>query len=59
MSTSKEATRSVVVEREMPHPPEKVWRSLTQPLLIEEWLMKNDFKPVVDHSFTLREVGRC
>ena len=38
-------TRSVVVEREMPHPPEKVWRALTQPLLIEEWLMKNDFKP--------------
>ena len=47
-------TRSVVVEREMPHPPEKVWRALTQSLLIEKWLMKNDFKPVVDHRFNLR-----
>ena len=47
-------TLSVVIEREMPHPPEKIWRALTQPHLIEEWLMKNDFKPVVDERFTLR-----
>jgi uncharacterized protein YndB with AHSA1/START domain len=47
-------TRSVVVEREMAFPPEKIWRALTQPHLIAEWLMKNDFKPVVDHRFTLR-----
>ena len=47
-------TRSVVVEREIRHPPEKIWRALTQPHLIEEWLMKNDFKPVVGHSFNLR-----
>jgi uncharacterized protein YndB with AHSA1/START domain len=46
-------TLSVVVEREMPHPPEKIWRALTQPHLIEEWLMKNDFKPAVDHRFKL------
>ena len=45
--------RSVVVEREIAHPPEKLWRALTQPHLIEEWLMKNDFKPVVDHRFSL------
>jgi uncharacterized protein YndB with AHSA1/START domain len=48
------ATRSLVVEREMPHPPEKIWRALTQGPLIEEWLMKNDFKPVVGHRFNLR-----
>jgi uncharacterized protein YndB with AHSA1/START domain len=46
-------TRSVVVEREMPYPPEKIWRALTQPHLIAEWLMKNDFQPVVDHRFKL------
>jgi uncharacterized protein YndB with AHSA1/START domain len=46
-------TRSVIVEREVPYPPEKIWRALTQPHLIEEWLMKNDFKPVVDHRFSL------
>jgi uncharacterized protein YndB with AHSA1/START domain len=47
-------TRTVVVEREMPHPPEKLWRALTQPHLIEEWLMKNDFAAVVGHRFSLR-----
>ena len=46
--------RSVVVEREFAFPPEKLWRALTQPHLIEEWLMKNDFKPVVGHHFNLR-----
>ena len=46
-------TRSVVVEREIPHPPAKIWRALTQPHLIAEWLMKNDFQPVVGHGFKL------
>jgi uncharacterized protein YndB with AHSA1/START domain len=48
------ATRSLIVEREMPHPPEKVWRALTQAPLIEEWLMKNDFQPIVGHKFNFR-----
>ena len=47
-------TLSVVVEREIPYPPEKIWRALTQPHLIQEWLMKNDFMPVVDHRFNFR-----
>jgi uncharacterized protein YndB with AHSA1/START domain len=47
-------TLSVVVERDLGFPPEKVWRALTQPHLIEEWLMKNDFAPVVGHRFNLR-----
>jgi uncharacterized protein YndB with AHSA1/START domain len=46
--------RSVVIERELPHPPERIWRALTQPHLIEAWLMKTDFKPVVGHGFNLR-----
>jgi uncharacterized protein YndB with AHSA1/START domain len=48
------ATRSLVVERKMPHPPEKIWRALTHGPLIEEWLMKNDFQPVVGHTFNFR-----
>lgn len=48
------ASRSLVIEREMPHPPEKIWRALTQGPLIEEWLMKNDFQPVVGHRFSFR-----
>jgi uncharacterized protein YndB with AHSA1/START domain len=54
MTEATPATRSVIIERDLPHPPEKVWRALTQDHLIEEWLMKNDFKPVVGHSFNLR-----
>ena len=54
MTTTTTETRSVVVERDFSFPPEKLWRALTQPHLIEEWLMKNDFKPVVGHSFNLK-----
>ena len=54
MTNSATETQAVVVERETPFPPEKIWRALTQSHLIEEWLMKNDFTPVVGHSFQLR-----
>ena len=47
-------TRSVVIEKELPHPPEKIWRALTQGALIKEWLMDNDFQPVVGHRFSFR-----
>lgn len=53
MSHTATETRSVIVEREFPFPPEKLWRALTQPHLIEEWLMKSDFSPVVGHRFNL------
>jgi uncharacterized protein YndB with AHSA1/START domain len=46
--------QTLVVERLMPHRAEKVWRALTQGPLIEEWLMANDFAPIVGHRFTLR-----
>jgi uncharacterized protein YndB with AHSA1/START domain len=54
MSNPGTETLAVVVERELPFPTEKVWRALTQPHLMEEWLMKNDFKPTVGHQFKLR-----
>ena len=47
-------SRTLVIERDVPHPPEKIWRALTQGPLIEEWLMKNDFQPVVGHRFNFR-----
>src|SRR5580704_3710956 len=53
MSNAAAQTRSLVIEREIPHPQEKIWRALTQSPLIEEWLMKNDFQPVVGHRFKL------
>jgi uncharacterized protein YndB with AHSA1/START domain len=54
MSDPATETQSVIVEREIPYPPDKIWRALTQPHLIEEWLMKSDFKPAVDHRFNFR-----
>lgn len=50
--------RTVTIEREIAHPPERIWRALTQPHLIEEWLMKSDFKPEKGHKFTLRNEPR-
>lgn len=47
-------TRSLVIEKEMPHPPEKIWRALTEGPLIRQWLMDNDFQPVVGHVFHFR-----
>lgn len=44
----------VAIERHFPHAPAKVWRALTQPWLIAEWLMANDFVAEVGHRFTLR-----
>ncbi len=55
MTSIATGTRSVIVEREIAYPPEKIWRALTQPHLIEEWLMKNDFVPVAGHRFNLRK----
>jgi uncharacterized protein YndB with AHSA1/START domain len=54
MSEAAAEARSVIVEREMPYPVEKIWRALTQPHLIAEWLMKNDFNAAVGHRFNLR-----
>lgn len=44
---------SVVVERSFAHPPDRLWRALTQPHLVAEWLMKGDIAPSVGHRFTL------
>lgn len=54
MSDTPPATRSVIVERHLPHPANRIWRALTQPHLMSEWLMQNDFSPVVGHQFKLR-----
>jgi uncharacterized protein YndB with AHSA1/START domain len=52
--TETSPTRTLVIERDVPQPQEKIWRALTQSALVEEWLMKNDFQPVVGHRFNFR-----
>lgn len=54
MNETSADTRSLSFERDLPYPPEKIWRALTQPHLIEAWLMKNDFQLAVGHQFQLR-----
>jgi uncharacterized protein YndB with AHSA1/START domain len=54
MNTPEASTRTLVIERKLSHPASKVWRALTQGALMEEWLLKNDFQPVVGHRFSFR-----
>jgi len=49
-----EPTRAIDVQYELPHPPAKVWRALTESSLVAAWLMPNDLRPVVGHRFTFR-----
>jgi len=37
-----------------PHPIERVWAALTSSDALAEWLMPNDFEPVIGHRFTFR-----
>ncbi|TDV42243.1 SRPBCC family protein [Actinophytocola oryzae] len=48
-------TRDIRVDVELPHPPEVVWRALTDPAALAEWMMPvEDFAPVVGRRFTVR-----
>jgi uncharacterized protein YndB with AHSA1/START domain len=44
-TTAPSQTESISFEIDLPHSPEKVWRALTDPVLLAEWLL-----PVVDHQ---------
>jgi uncharacterized protein YndB with AHSA1/START domain len=37
--------------------PQEVWEYLTNSELLEQWLMKNDFQPIVGHKFHF--IGGC
>jgi uncharacterized protein YndB with AHSA1/START domain len=54
MTASVTALRSIVIERRLPHAPDKVWRALTDGALLAQWLMSTDFRPVVGHRFTFK-----
>ena len=47
-------TQTLVVERVFPHPPQKLWRALTESPLLAQWMMSNDFAPVPGHRFQFR-----
>jgi uncharacterized protein YndB with AHSA1/START domain len=47
-------TESISVDYDLTARPDTVWRALTQSDLIAQWLMSNDFQPVVGHRFTFQ-----
>lgn len=53
-ATPVEDTRTLVIEKVFPHPLEKLWRALTEGPLLAQWLMNNDFEPVVGRKFQFR-----
>ena len=46
--------RVLVIERVLPHSQQKIWRALTEGPLLDQWIMPNDFQPIVGHRFTFR-----
>ena len=46
--------RSISLAWDLPHPPSKVWRALTEPELLAKWLMPNDMRPAAGARFTFR-----
>jgi uncharacterized protein YndB with AHSA1/START domain len=44
-------SRTVVFEVVYPHPPERVWRALTDRDALSEWLLPNNFEPRLGHKF--------
>jgi uncharacterized protein YndB with AHSA1/START domain len=46
--------RKVTFVMDYGHPPDRVWRALTDPAEMAQWLMANDFEPRVGHRFRFR-----
>jgi uncharacterized protein YndB with AHSA1/START domain len=51
---AKAETQSISMDYDLPYPPAKVWRALTEPELLAAWLMANDMRLAVGHSFTFK-----
>lgn len=53
--TEQSQSESLSFEFDLPHPPEKVWRALTDPVLLAEWLLPVfDFQLAPGAAFTFK-----
>lgn len=58
--TARGQSETISFEFEFPHPPEKVWRALTEPALLAQWLLPAigfDPKPGTAFRFKTEPVG--
>ncbi len=46
--------KSIRKEMTYPHPPQRVWRALTDPAIVATWLMETNIEPRVGHRFQFR-----
>ncbi|MEO0563308.1 MAG: SRPBCC domain-containing protein [Chloroflexota bacterium] len=50
--------RDIHLHRDYPHSINVVWRAITDPLIIKQWMkMETNFRPEVGHEFHLRDVS--
>jgi uncharacterized protein YndB with AHSA1/START domain len=54
MTAAQEAPRTISFTFDLPHPPEKVWRALTDPALVSKWLMATDIGAERGRKFTFK-----
>lgn len=47
-------TKSINHQFFFPHSPQTVWQYLTKPELMQQWLMENDFQPIIGFDFQFR-----
>jgi uncharacterized protein YndB with AHSA1/START domain len=47
-------TKDISVQAVLPHPVHVVWKTLTTSELIAQWLMPNDFEPIIGKKFNFK-----
>lgn len=51
--TTRANTETIEVDQFLAHPPQRVWRALTEPELMARWWAVGDIRPIEGHEFTL------
>jgi uncharacterized protein YndB with AHSA1/START domain len=46
--------RDIKIQRDLPYPIELVWSAISESGQLSQWLMENDFLPVIGHAFTFK-----